>query len=91
MTTTSGRRHLFGHCAHLSCFHAKSTSTLLVGLTILALAAAVPVLAQNTTGTPNWSAFDGGQYDSINLQNLSVQLNLPVFQKLRGLPKGNRV
>jgi hypothetical protein len=32
-------------------------------------------------GTPSWSAYDSGQYDTINLQNLNVSLNVPVMSK----------
>jgi hypothetical protein len=41
--------------------------------------------AQNA-GTPSWSAYDGGQYDTINLQNLNVSLNIPVMSKSGAFP-----
>jgi len=41
---------------------------------------------QNNAGTPSWSAYDGGQYDTINLQNLNVSLNIPVMSKSGAFP-----
>ena len=42
---------------------------------------AQPAASQVNAGTPSWSAYDGGQYDTINLQNLYVSLNVPIMSK----------
>ena len=34
---------------------------------------------QVNPGTPSFSAYDSDQYDTINLQNLNVALNVPVM------------
>src|SRR5580704_3161170 len=41
---------------------------------------------QINPGTPSFSAYDGGQYDTINLQNLNVSLNVPVMSKSGAFP-----
>ena len=41
---------------------------------------------QVAPGTPNWSAYDSGAYDTINLQNLNVSLNVPVMSKSGAFP-----
>ncbi len=42
--------------------------------------------AQATPGTPSWSAYEKHQYDTINLQNLNVMLNVPVMNKSGAFP-----
>jgi RHS repeat-associated protein len=49
----------------------------------------LPMLGQTmplNAGSPNWSAYDVGQYDSINLQNLSVSLAVPIMNKPGAIP-----
>jgi RHS repeat-associated protein len=43
-------------------------------------------IAQVNTGTPSFSAYDSGEYDTINLQNLSVSLHVPVMSKSGAFP-----
>jgi RHS repeat-associated protein len=47
----------------------------------LLLAAFTGALAQAQNGTPNWSAYDQHQIDTINLSNLNVVVNIPVTSK----------
>jgi RHS repeat-associated protein len=56
-------------------------STLAVLLCLARLGA-----GQTNAGTPSFSAYDGGQYDTINLQNLNVSLNVPVMSKSGAFP-----
>ena len=42
--------------------------------------------AQVNPGTPAFSGYDGGQYDTINLQNLNVSLNVPLMSKSGAFP-----
>ena len=42
--------------------------------------------AQINGGTPSWGAYDRGQYDTINLQNLSISLNIPIMSKAGAFP-----
>lgn len=48
----------------------------------LCFAALAP--GQVNPGTPSFSAYDSHQYDTINLQNLNVSLNVPVMSKSGG-------
>jgi RHS repeat-associated protein len=41
---------------------------------------------QVNPGTPSFSAYDSHQYDTINLQNLDVSLNVPVMSKSGAFP-----
>ena len=41
---------------------------------------------QVNPGTPSFSAYDSQQYDTVNLQNLSVSLNIPVMSKNGAFP-----
>ena len=41
---------------------------------------------QVSPGLVSWSAYDGGLYDTINLQNLNVTLNIPVMSKSGAFP-----
>jgi hypothetical protein len=41
---------------------------------------------QINPGTPSFSAYDGGPYDTINMQNLNVSLNVPVMSKNGAYP-----
>lgn len=43
-------------------------------------------VAQVQPGTPNWSAYDSHDVDSINLSNLTVTLNIPVMSKSGAFP-----
>jgi hypothetical protein len=54
--------------------------------TFLSFAPSVAAQAPANAGTPNWSAYDSGQYDTINIQNLSVSLNIPVMSKSGAFP-----
>lgn len=51
-------------------------------LTGVLLVAARIAAAQNDLGVPNFSTLESHQYDSINLQNLNVTLNIPIRQSL---------
>jgi RHS repeat-associated protein len=42
--------------------------------------------AQVAPGTPSWSAYDQHEVDTINLQSLSVILNVPVMSKAGAFP-----
>lgn len=42
--------------------------------------------AQVNPGTPSFSGYDGGKYDTINLQNLNVSLNVPAMSKSGAFP-----
>jgi YD repeat-containing protein len=42
--------------------------------------------AQANAGTPSWGAQDSGQYDTINIQSLSVGLNIPIMSKSGAFP-----
>jgi RHS repeat-associated protein len=42
--------------------------------------------AQVNPGTPSWSAYDSGQYDTINLQNLNVSVSVPFMSKNGAMP-----
>ena len=53
---------------------------------ILALFATGLAGAQVNPGTPSFSAYDSHQYDTVNLQNLSVSLNIPVMSKNGAFP-----
>ena len=46
----------------------------------------LPLSAQNNLGTPNFSTIEPHQYDSINLQNLNISINIPVRSKSAGMP-----
>src|ERR1700735_5862164 len=62
-------------------------SRLYVATALIALLSfAQSVEAQAHAGTPNWSAYDRGQYDTISLQTLSVSLNIPVMSKSGAFP-----
>jgi hypothetical protein len=41
---------------------------------------------QVNPGTPSWSAYDSGQYDTINLQNLNVSVSIPFMSKSGAFP-----
>jgi RHS repeat-associated protein len=43
-------------------------------------------ISQVNPGRPSLSAFDNGQYDTIDLQNLNVMLNVPVVSKPGAIP-----
>jgi hypothetical protein len=43
-------------------------------------------MGQVNPGTPSFSAYDSGQYDTINLQNLNVGLHIPVMSKSGAFP-----
>jgi RHS repeat-associated protein len=58
----------------------------MVASLIALLSLAVPLAGQANGGTPKWSAYDSGQYDTISLQNLSVSLNVPVMSKAGAFP-----
>jgi len=46
----------------------------------------LPLFGQSNLGTPSWSIYDGGEYDTLNLQNLNVSLNIPVMSKAGAIP-----
>jgi RHS repeat-associated protein len=41
---------------------------------------------QVNPGTPSFSAYDSGEYDTVNLQNLSVSLHVPLMSKSGAFP-----
>jgi YD repeat-containing protein len=41
---------------------------------------------QVNPGTPSWSAYDSHAVDSINLQNLNIVVNLPLYHKAGAFP-----
>jgi hypothetical protein len=41
---------------------------------------------QVSPGVVSWSAYDSGQYDTINLQSLNVSLNIPIMSKSGAFP-----
>ena len=55
-------------------------------LCICILTLATLAEGQISPGTPSFSAFDRGQYDIVNLQNLNVLLNVPVMSKSGAFP-----
>ena len=55
-------------------------------ITFLSLAQSASAQTPANAGTPNWSAYDSGQFDTINIQNLSVSLNIPVMSKSGAFP-----
>ncbi len=63
-----------------------SFSGLMVSL-FLVLLASSSSLSQVATGTPPFASFGGGPFDTINLGNLNVHFDIPVFSKAgRGVP-----
>lgn len=59
------------------------------GIILLAIAFVLPsgVFAQVTTGTPPFSSTSGGSFDTVNLANLNVHFEIPIFSRPgRGLP-----
>ncbi len=53
---------------------------------ILALFAAGLAGAQVNPGTPSWLPFDRHSIDTVNLQNLNISLNIPVWSKAGAFP-----
>src|SRR5580700_1746109 len=43
-------------------------------------------VAQTTEGTPNWTAYDAHQVDTIDLSNLNIAINIPVMSKRGAIP-----
>src|SRR5271166_5971828 len=43
-------------------------------------------LGQPNLGMPSFSAFDAHEVDTVNLQNLNVTLNTPVYSKAGAIP-----
>ena len=48
----------------------------------------MPLFGQANAGTPSWSAYDVGAVDTVDIQNLSVSLNIPVMSKSGAFPFG---
>ena len=47
---------------------------------------AEPADGQGNPGTPSFSAYDSHEADTINLQNLNIMLNVPVYSKSGAFP-----
>jgi hypothetical protein len=59
---------------------------LFVAILAAVLVTARPVASQVSPGTPLFVAYDSHQYDTINLQNLNIILNVPVISKSGAFP-----
>ena len=67
-------------CSYIASF---TFAFLLVVFVFLSIELAI---AQVNPGTPSFSAYDSSQYDTVNLQNLNVVLNIPIMSKSGAFP-----